>query len=61
MTTLQIATDLRNDETNVIVNSVDELNKFAKFFGSNSFYIWTVFGWMTLNEWLSSNKIEDLF
>lgn len=56
-----IATSLKDDSTNVIVNSLDELTKFTKFYGSNNFYIWFCQSWETLSTVLNSNKIEDLF
>ena len=61
MKTLKIATNLVDDSTNVEVFSVEELSKFIKFLGSETFYIHTCFGWQTVSEWTDCNKIEDLF
>lgn len=61
MKTLTIATNLVDDSTNVQVSTIEELTKFVKFFGGESFYVFTCFGWQTLSEWTDSNKIEDLF
>lgn len=62
MRTLTIATDLKDDSTNVVVNSLDELNKFVKFYGSKFFYIYVPnFHWLTLSEFCELNNIEDLF
>ena len=62
MKNLTIATDLKDDSTNVEVGSVEELNKFVKFYGSKFFYIYVPgFHWLTLDEFCLLNNIEDLF
>jgi len=60
---LEITTDLNTDTQNVIVNSVEELEKFCKFAGGQSnVYAWTIFNdWQTVGEWCQSNDISDLF
>lgn len=61
MKSVTIATDLKDDSTNVSVSSVEELIKFEKFYGNRFFYVWTVFGWQTLSEYVNSNDIDSLF
>lgn len=56
-----IATNLKDDSTNVVVNTLEKLNDFIKFYGNTNFYIWFCGSWITLSIVLSSNKIEDLF
>jgi len=61
---IEIATDLAANNTNVKVNTVEELQKFIKFAGGKyNVYVWvTGFNeWMTIAEFLNSNEIEVLF
>ncbi len=61
MKTATIATNLTDDSTNVTVSNLEELQKFIKFFGNDSFYVYTCFGWQTVSEFCMSNPIEYLF
>ena len=62
MTTLEIATDLTSNETNVKVSSFDELMKIAKLVGKYDLYISTPWGWELLGSYEDmGNNLNELF
>jgi hypothetical protein len=64
MKTLEIATDLKDNTTNVIVNNIDELKKFIKFAGGEyNVFAWVdgLNEWMTIAEFTNANELEDIF
>jgi len=58
---MTIATDLKDDSTNVEVNTMDELNKFAKFVNYD-LYIWDDMfcEWTTYIEQESLGQLEKM-
>jgi hypothetical protein len=60
MTTIEIATDLTSNETNVKVNTLEELNKMITLVGEYNLFIW-VGTWMTVGEFKGSNDLNELF
>jgi len=59
---ITIATDLKDDSTNVTVNTFEEIEKFAKFVNED-FFIWdNVFNeWTTYREQKRLNQLEKMF
>ena len=64
MESLEIATDLKDNSTNVTVNSLAELEKFIKFAGGKyNVFAWVqgINEWMTIADFTNSNELADIF
>ncbi len=62
MKTLELATDLTSNDTNVTVSSNDEFNKMIKLVGKYNVYMSTPFGWETVGSFEDmGNSLNDLF
>jgi hypothetical protein len=62
MKTLELATDLTSNETNVTVSSNDEFNKMIKLVGKYNLYMITPFGWELVGTFEDmGNNLNDLF